>query len=121
MSDLFNHYKPRGIREIDYRWVLYDGVMPDEVLRGLMGEVEPVKFDRKAGRVIVGFYSDYGYMLELLDKVRAWEKEFAEPIHAARREREAAEREAKFQEYFRSLNLDAGTFAPFCPELAGLQ
>jgi hypothetical protein len=60
-------------------------------------------------------------MLELLDKVRAWEREFAEPIHAARREREAAEREAKFQEYFRSLNLDAGVLVPFCPELANIQ
>jgi hypothetical protein len=95
--------------------------MPDEVLRGLMGEVEPVNFDRKAGRVIVGFYSDYGYKLELLAKVRAWEREFAEPIHAARREREAAEREARFQEYFRSLNLDAGNLAQFCPELAELR
>lgn len=106
MSGLFSHYKPSGTGEIDYRWVLYDNEMPDEVLRGLMGEVEPVDFDRKAERSIVGFYSTPQFSYRLLDKVREWEKKHAEPLRAERRNRQAAESQARFEEYLRSLGLD---------------
>ena len=107
MSELFSHYKHRGTAEIDYRWVLYDNEMPDEVLRGLMGEgVEPVDFDRKAERTIVGFYSTAQFSYRLLDKVREWERKDAEPLRAERRNRQAAESEAGFEEYLNSLNLD---------------
>ena len=109
-EQLFEHYKNHADQsepEIGYHSVIFDSVMPDDVLRELMAPVEAVEIERAAAGGIVSFYSSSTYDYELLKKVREWEKTYAAPLRAEKEAKDAAESKARFEEYYRSLDLRA--------------
>ncbi|MEQ1761532.1 MAG: hypothetical protein ABL984_00165 [Pyrinomonadaceae bacterium] len=61
--------------QIRWRWVSCDLRISNEQIKELMGDVEPSEIARDAFRTTVGFFSTVSYSIELLDKVRDFERE----------------------------------------------
>lgn len=101
MADSHSHYKPLdSVGKVEYRWVMFDNVMPEDVLRELMSPVEPEDFIRKEERSIVCFHADWEDQHRILTAVRKWEREVGTAIHEEIRQRRAAESDAAFQRHW---------------------
>ena len=70
----FDHYRTRKTT-IEWRFVTCDLRITNEQIKELMGDIQPTEIARDAYRTTVGFFSLMDYAVELLDKVRAYERE----------------------------------------------
>lgn len=102
----FGHYanydKPQGPQPVELQRLFFDSILTDDELKTLIQPFEPHAIIRRKYESCIEFFAKYDAIKPLVAKLKkAANERYAElaPIWEA-------EREAKFQEYYRSLNLD---------------